>query len=652
MNNKYSGPVHILRVAARTAFSLRPKANFLCFFFASAVLCLTDLGLGRMSLGVCLLGACDNSGLTACVLGILAGNLSFFGLRAAAAPCAVAAAVLCARRLIPKRMQRYAVPSVAAGISAIVGLPSLLESGFAEAAAVYQACLIAMTAGGIVLFRAALTQSNTPVKIAALCALLPGLSAIRLPGGWSAAVFALAWAVCASTGLIYACAGCAVLSALYPQSAPCYAALCLGALIFRLLRSKAPPACGAACLVYLLNGFQTRSFGFSACASAGTALALLLSPERFLPAPRRTQPARFPARRELRSAAKAMKQAADMLRVPEVDPHREMSAIIDAAAGSVCRNCAKHRTCRSVESHPESDLTKNAAIILAKGAAALQDFPPQFQEQCIHQKAFLTAVNDAIDDDRAGQRIRRRLREARDAAQAQYTLMSSLLSRLSEQLYAPDSTVNFTPDISVQAIGRGGKPVSGDRGASFAGPGATHYVLLCDGMGTGEAAARESRRAVELLHMLLLSGAEAESALCALNGIYLLRDNGCFSTVDLLRINLTSGNAILYKWGGSASYLKRGRGLRQLGGATLPPGLDPADTPERIHLNLDRVGVLVLLSDGLSGKETAQRLRHCDSLDPRDVARSLFAGRAPGADDCTAVCIRLRRTSLREPVAI
>ena len=96
MNNKYSGPVHILRVAARTAFSLRPKANFLCFFFASAVLCLTDLGLGRMSLGVCLLGACDNSGLTACVLGILAGNLSFFGLRAAAAPCAVAAAVLCA----------------------------------------------------------------------------------------------------------------------------------------------------------------------------------------------------------------------------------------------------------------------------------------------------------------------------------------------------------------------------------------------------------------------------------------------------------------------------------------------------------------------------------------------------------------------------
>ena len=62
--------------------------------------------------------------------------------------------------------------------------------------------------------------------------------------------------------------------------------------------------------------------------------------------------------------------------------------------------------------------------------------------------------------------------------------------------------------------------------------------------------------------------------------------------------------------------------------------------------------MLVLLSDGLSGKETAQRLEHCDSLDPRDVARSLFAGRAPGADDCTAVCVRLRRAVQREPVAI
>ena len=326
--------------------------------------------------------------------------------------------------------------------------------------------------------------------------------------------------------------------------------------------------------------------------------------------------------------------------------------MIDSASETVCRSCAKYRSCGGAEHPPALELTRNAAQILARGAVVPEDFPPGFQDRCIHHKAFLTAVNDAMDDERAGRRIRRRLQEARGAAQAQYSLMSSLLCRLSDRLYAPECTVNFAPDISVHALGRGGNPISGDCGVAFAGPGATYYVVLCDGMGTGEAAARESRRAVDLLRSLLLSGADAESALHALNGVYLLRDDGCFSTVDLLRINLTSGNAILYKWGGSASYLKRSRGLRLLGGATLPPGLDPAGSSERIHLNLDRAGVLVLLSDGLSGKETVQRLEHCDSLDPRDVARSLFAGRAPGADDCTAVCVRLRRAAQREPVAI
>ncbi len=122
--------------------------------------------------------------------------------------------------------------------------------------------------------------------------------------------------------------------------------------------------------------------------------------------------------------------------------------------------------------------------------------------------------------------------------------------------------------------------------------------------------------------------------------------------MDLLRIILTSADAILYKWGGSASYLKRSRGLRTLGGAGLPPGLDPEETFQQLHLNLDRGGVLVLLSDGLAGKETRQRLERCSSLTPQDVARSIFAGRVPGTDDCTAVVIRLRRTVQAEPVAI
>ena len=401
----------------------------------------------------------------------------------------------------------------------------------------------------------------------------------------------------------------------------------------------------------MIVGARTRCFGFSACAAAGTALAMLLHPERILPQPPRAPLPRFPAQRELRQAALAMEQASAMLCEPKADPRRELEAILEAGEEQVCRNCAKYASCRGGQDPPfAAEFSQNAAHILSNGEVTVRDLP--MLSHCIHPDAFLTAVNDAMDDERAGRRIRRRLREARTAAQAQYALMGDLLRQLAERLYGQEHPVHFSPEIFAHGVGRSGSTVSGDRGAAFAGPGATYYVLLCDGMGAGEAAARESRQALELLRTMLLSGADARSALRALNGVYLLRDDGCFSTVDLLRINLTSGDAILYKWGAAASYLKRSRGLRLLGGAGLPPGLGPDEGAEQIHLNLDRGDVLVLLSDGLAGQETRRRLEHCRSLSPQDVARSLFAGRGPGADDCTAVAVRLKRIGQREPVSV
>ncbi len=638
-----------LRAWARTLLRLRPDARTVAHFFAAAVLCASDLGLGPTCASACLLSACERSRLTPCVLGAIAGNILLWGLRDAAAPCAVCAAVLCARLLVPKGKQHFAVPATGALSCAVVGLLSMVEAGFSGGSVLRWIGRIALTAGGILLFRAALIRKHYAARVGALLSLLPGLAALSLPGGWSLAAATLAWVAAASSGTVYACAGTVFMTAFYAGEAGCFAAFCLCALLYRLLRSR-PVACATACGIYLLSGIWFQSYGFSACAAVGTLLALFFAPDRILPAPPRAELPKHPARAELQQAARALMQASDMLDVPEADSKRELAALLDTARGQVCRNCAKDPSCRARQPWDENELMQHAARILAKNAAKTDDLP--FLDRCIHPDAFLTAVNDAMDEERNRQRFRRRLNEARRAARAQYVLMGSLLGRLSDQLYAPEATVNYRPDISVQAVGRGGSAISGDRGAAFAGPGADYYVLLCDGMGTGEAAAGESVRAVSLIRRLLLSGASPEHALRALNGVYLLRDDGCFSTVDLLRINLTSGDAILYKWGGAASYLKRSRGLRRLGGGGLPPGLDERESFEKIHLNLDSGGVVVLISDGLSGKQTRGRLEHCGSMLPRDVARSLFAGREPGADDCTAVAVRLCRARQRDPAPV
>ena len=144
----------------------------------------------------------------------------------------------------------------------------------------------------MILFRAALVRGAYAARVAAVCTLLPALASFRLPGGWSAAAVALAWAVWGSTGTVYACIGCAVMAALAPASAACFACLGVAALIGQALASKPVPAAGIACGIYAVFGIRTAHPGFIVCAAAGTALALVLPPDRFLPRP---APTKLPA---------------------------------------------------------------------------------------------------------------------------------------------------------------------------------------------------------------------------------------------------------------------------------------------------------------------------------------------------------------------
>ena len=636
----------------RTLAGLRPGAASLSHFAGSFVLCGVSLGLGPAAAALGPLTVCESGRAAACTLGVLLGYPLFWGLNASLPLFAVAAVVLCVRALTPGRRRRQ-IPAVSIAACAVICALPMLGASFSLPSVLRWLSSTALYAVAVFLFRAAQDREQYAARVGVFCALLPGLGAIRMAGGWNAAAAVLAWAACGSDALACACAGSAVLAAFSPRTAPWAAAFGLAAVLRRLLKSRpAELACAGACIVYCLAGIRLKSYGFSVSAMAGSIASLLLRPERLLPGPPGLRLPEHPAQRELRQAAKAMDQAAQMLSLSAPDGRREFAALLDEAGDRVCRSCARYSACWQEDGSLFEELTRSAGAVMTRGMAAPEDLPPSFRSRCLHVDAFLTALNDALDDQRARQRHAKRLQEIRGAAHSQYVLMEALLRRLSERLYAPDPTVNFQPELSVQAAGRGGSAVSGDRGAAFAGPEATYYVLLCDGMGTGPGAASESLRAVGLLRRLLQCGVDAERALTALNGLYLLRDDGCFSTVDLLRINLTSGDAILYKWGAAPSYLKRSHGLRRLGGANLPPGLDQSSGVETLRLRLDHGSVLVLVSDGLGGKETASRLEHCDSLVPRDLAASLFAGRETLTDDCTAVAVRLRRAAVREPVPI
>lgn len=204
----------------------------------------------------------------------------------------------------------------------------------------------------------------------------------------------------------------------------------------------------------------------------------------------------------------------------------------------------------------------------------------------------------------------------------------------------------------VAARRRDGETVSGDAGAWFRRTDGTLYVLLCDGMGSGPAANRESTAAVRLLERFLRAEVEPEAALRVLNSALYLRSeaDGGFTTVDLLELNLFTGEAALYKLGAAPTYVRKREAVSRFTGVALPAGLaDGSGTrPDVIRLQLEAGDCVVLLSDGVAAGGDDGWLREClggfDGASPKELARRLIdesSGKSQAADDRTAMVVRL-----------
>ena len=247
------------------------------------------------------------------------------------------------------------------------------------------------------------------------------------------------------------------------------------------------------------------------------------------------------------------------------------------------------------------------------------------------------------------------------AGEKEINTLSSLLGISMRREEGTDSRqqlllVQNEPFMAVAGIAarkRDGETVSGDAGTWFKRPDGQLYVLLCDGMGSGPEANRESGLAVRLLEQFLKAGVETENALVILNSALSLRgeEEGGFTTVDLLQVDLFTGQAAVYKFGAAPTYIKKREGVQRIAGNSLPAGVSAQGSirPDCTRLKLEPGDCVLLASDGICGAEEddwlRKRLAVFDGNSPKELARDLITnGPEEGAtDDRTALLIKLIR---------
>lgn len=648
-----------VRFAASSALRLAAQcaaAFGACFFLAGIRL------LGRsVPAALALLAAMPFSLAAVCsFFGAVCGYLAFWGAAGVFEPAAAGfliLAELCIFSDLLPRDRKWFPPASACTLYALIGTLSLLSGGAQGREIVFFCARLLLLAVCTAVFSAALHEKSRSARGLLALFLLAGCSAVRLPGGIPlSAVLASGAVFLALSGAdaLLTAAACGLALDLTCGAEPSMTAVfSLAALVCRtpFLSSRIPRA--AAFLVCCLSAVLF-SGGAGLAMLAGAFLGVLLAlaaPQSLRQSLDERQSAALDARlSELRRACDLLNEIGSALDRARIrDPGPQSAAVFDSAAETLCQSCGHYRDCW--ETHAAEtyrSLSGAASRILQRGAAERSDLPEAFLARCRCPDGFLAAVNDALDSHRLRLQCQSRLAESRAVVADQYRFLARLLQAAVERPEPSAVPPVFTPDLGFRARGVRGASVSGDHGSCFT-CGEWYYVLLCDGMGTGEEASRESAGAIHVLSELIAAGFEPQDAMQMLGGVYLLRGDAGFSTVDLLQVSLVTGEGFLHKWGAAPSYLKLARRTCKLGSPS-PPGVAGGSRlrPQCMRVSLGGGEMLLMLSDGVDAAQAERLLRDYTGRSPRELASGVLACGGDDTDDRTAVALCLRRSPARK----
>lgn len=481
-------------------------------------------------------------------------------------------------------------------------------------------------------------------------------------GGMLAAALLMAAAKCLSPASAAAAGAVAGLTMdLFTGDAVLLTAVCCGGMgaasaVRERGRLAVPLVYTAAAMVgyTLLDGPDPLPLLFQSMAGAGL---YLLLPQR-LPLRLAQQAPAPPAQPEATPAA-AFRAVYDSFFTEVSPPRPENPAVLfDRAAEQICAGCLLQRDCWQAHYNDTYNAFNDACPrLLRRGSACAEDFPLHFASRCLHFPQLLEALNDQLHQFLLRRAHRLQLEEAYQVARQQYAQMSEVLSS-GVPVSAPP---RFACRTSIALRPREGETLCGDQAASFEAGGAA-CLLLSDGMGSGEAAHREAAMTVRLLKQFLQAGVEPLPALKTLNTAMLLRcrEGAGFTTIDLLRLDRSTGEAALYKYGAAPSYLKKLGRVTRYGGAALPAGLEGADRqPDVIRFVLPPDGWLVMVSDGVVGGDGDEWLQDLlagwgggtpDALARRILTMSAEHGGR--SDDCAVLALHRLRGEENGPAQV
>ncbi len=190
--------------------------------------------------------------------------------------------------------------------------------------------------------------------------------------------------------------------------------------------------------------------------------------------------------------------------------------------------------------------------------------------------------------------------------------------------------------------------ICGDYFESFYDGKGNFVAVLSDGMGSGNRAAVDGMMAASLFSRLIISGFSFPCALRLVNSAMLVKSHEeSLATLDILKVNLYTGQSVVYKAGASVSLLYRKGKVGEIKKSAMPIGILRQAEFATVKGILKDEDVVVIMSDGATEhsireiKEYIARNGYSEDLSEKlcAVARGRNIGRS---DDITIAVVKIK----------
>ncbi|NLC12030.1 MAG: SpoIIE family protein phosphatase, partial [Firmicutes bacterium] len=293
---------------------------------------------------------------------------------------------------------------------------------------------------------------------------------------------------------------------------------------------------------------------------------------------------------------------------------RQLSFLMEMISRRVCTACEHYRRCWEKELytnyHRFAEMLRIAEKVQAQGKIFQEkEIPNRLRRHCPRSRELARTIDSMQEIYRLNYYWQRKVAEGRELVSRQLEGISLVMNDLANEIKLEETArpfsehklpLRFSVEVGVAQVARDGQELSGDSYALLQLKGGKQVFILSDGMGNGARAHLESRATVSLIEHLLEIGFRREVVLRIVNSLLQLRTaDETFATVDLVFLDLTSGEAELLKVGAVASYIKSGDEVREVGSATLPLGILQEIRADLLREKLEDGDLLVMVTDGM-----------------------------------------------------